>query len=706
MLKLKRLVAAVALLVCTAWPAVAVDVSPAPAIIKQLPPETELFIVIPKVSSLNKSIKMVADKLGLPLPAEPLALFKAQANIDKGMDEDGAVAIAFTKLPIPDPNNPGAGGKPQAIALIPVTDYKAFLGNFGGAEGAAVAEVQLGGTAAFIKQSGKFAVIGDDKGIVENYKAPAGDNGLATASGLLGLNVLGTSDVIIYIDIAKLGPSLQPVIKKGIEQIKAQMKAAPGPGGPMVEAWMNIYASALDAILRDGSSVAIGVDMTDNGVGFSYTAQFKAGSPLFKMFGAAPSRGVTLNRLPARPFLLATAMDLQTLPIKSWLKDIAAATPADNPLGTMLKNAAATMELVGNEVQQAYYAPSLGGAGPPSFNNSVSVYPTTKPKELLAAQRQMLTKLNDTKVGEGITYKTAYTENVMQVGGLNVDKFSLKVDMAPEMLGQLGPAAMLLGQDMGGYLVATDGALVMATGVDPVQLKEAIDASGGKGQLDQNPGIVAVRPSLMPHRVAESYLGVGTIMQFVQGMMAMFAPGQKFDIPADLPPVGISASVAAGGVGARIYVPMTVMVTVKKTVDQVRGGFNNPGAAEAPEPAADAPAAEPAKPAVNLKNLALFTDANFAGDVMKSDKLVVVHFWATWCEQCKPQDEVLAKMADENPNIKFGKIDIDKNPKTADKYEVDALPTVILIKNGKVVQKLVGITYRDKLDAAVKKASP
>jgi thioredoxin 1 len=85
------------------------------------------------------------------------------------------------------------------------------------------------------------------------------------------------------------------------------------------------------------------------------------------------------------------------------------------------------------------------------------------------------------------------------------------------------------------------------------------------------------------------------------------------------------------------------------------------------------------------------TDASFDADVLKSDKVVVVDFWATWCGPCKMVAPVLDEIAGENKDkLTVAKLDIDANPSTARDYQVMSIPTMIVFQDGKPVKQIVG----------------
>lgn len=91
----------------------------------------------------------------------------------------------------------------------------------------------------------------------------------------------------------------------------------------------------------------------------------------------------------------------------------------------------------------------------------------------------------------------------------------------------------------------------------------------------------------------------------------------------------------------------------------------------------------------------VITSENFETEVLKSEKPVLVDFWATWCGPCMRQSPIVEELAEEGYCV--GKVDVDQEPGLAQQFRVMSIPTLLIFKDGKEVQRLVGLTPKDTL---------
>lgn len=101
-----------------------------------------------------------------------------------------------------------------------------------------------------------------------------------------------------------------------------------------------------------------------------------------------------------------------------------------------------------------------------------------------------------------------------------------------------------------------------------------------------------------------------------------------------------------------------------------------------------------------------FTGETFDAEVLQSDTPVLVDFWAEWCMPCRMLAPTITQLAGEFAGkAKVGKLDTDANREIAEKYQISAIPTVIVFKDGEVQRKFYGLTSRDDLASALSEAA-
>ncbi len=87
----------------------------------------------------------------------------------------------------------------------------------------------------------------------------------------------------------------------------------------------------------------------------------------------------------------------------------------------------------------------------------------------------------------------------------------------------------------------------------------------------------------------------------------------------------------------------------------------------------------------------------FQKEVIEENEIVFVDFYATWCNPCKVMSPIIEEIAKEHKDVKFVKVDVDNNEELAIKYNVMSIPTMFIIKNGKVTKKFVGIVSKENI---------
>ena len=98
----------------------------------------------------------------------------------------------------------------------------------------------------------------------------------------------------------------------------------------------------------------------------------------------------------------------------------------------------------------------------------------------------------------------------------------------------------------------------------------------------------------------------------------------------------------------------------------------------------------------------VITKENFEELVLNGEKTVLLDFWAEWCGPCRMMSPVIDEIADERPDILVGKVNVDNDPELANRFGIASIPTLLIMKNGEVAEKRVGVTDAATLEALVK----
>ncbi len=105
------------------------------------------------------------------------------------------------------------------------------------------------------------------------------------------------------------------------------------------------------------------------------------------------------------------------------------------------------------------------------------------------------------------------------------------------------------------------------------------------------------------------------------------------------------------------------------------------------------------------KSIITIDKNNFENEVLKSDKPVIVDFWAAWCGPCRMVAPVIDQLADQySGKVKVAKINVDENPELAGMYQVMSIPTILMFKEGKKVDELVGARPKQAFEDMIQKS--
>ena len=104
----------------------------------------------------------------------------------------------------------------------------------------------------------------------------------------------------------------------------------------------------------------------------------------------------------------------------------------------------------------------------------------------------------------------------------------------------------------------------------------------------------------------------------------------------------------------------------------------------------------------NISKVLEVTSSTFSGEVLESESIVLIDFYATWCNPCKILSPIVEEIADERDDVKVVKIDIDENEDIANEYRIYSIPTLVVIENGIAKDRAVGVISKEEIENLLK----
>ena len=96
------------------------------------------------------------------------------------------------------------------------------------------------------------------------------------------------------------------------------------------------------------------------------------------------------------------------------------------------------------------------------------------------------------------------------------------------------------------------------------------------------------------------------------------------------------------------------------------------------------------------------TKDSYHNEVMETEKVVVIDFWATWCGPCKMMTPVVEEVAKDYPDVKVCKVNVDEEPELSNAFKIVSIPTIVVIKNGEIIDSVVGYRPKEDIEKIIK----
>lgn len=545
---------------------------------QQIPGDAVMVIKVNKLDQTNgKLIKFFKD-LGLdqvvPPLANPLGALQAQAKMTNGVDVAGDLAFVMV-----DPEQHGVEPDEALLVLIPVSDYDAFVGNFGQAETVdGVSQVTIGsaGEPGYVARRGAYAALSPTRTVAAEKPSAA----LKVAG--LSAGQWAEHDVLVYANLPAIRAKVSDDLAEGREMITQQIAQgmAQEPEAAKYSATVNTLVgqvfNAVDAFLRDGEAATIGITFAPGGIRATVVSQFAGDSYLGGV--ASKIKGSTAPMVVGLPVdatylmygggaggheAIQPVLDDFLAPITDELKkaDPAIAGKVDAYL-------AGIRQYLASEKSQTFglFAPS-GNLGQEAILQFAAIS-SGDSKQLLSAYRTMMSGQDElmrlmpgnqnmtTKVThDAVTLAGVKFDEVVTTYGAGDPNDPVAAQQQQMMAILYGPAGqrMLTG-------VVSDNLLLTVSGINDDLVARVVEsAKSGEGGLESRDAIKTVAAALPSNRVAAVYVNVGDIVTTALTYAAQFGMAVPLQLPPDMPPVGATIGAEQSSLRVDVYIPQALV---------------------------------------------------------------------------------------------------------------------------------------------------
>ncbi len=536
---------------------------------KQLPGTPIAVIKVNNLQGLNDKFVAVVTQMGLkqfhPALGDPLGFLKQQAGIKEGLDTKGDLLVGIYE--------PAGGGEPPFVLLVPVTDFKAFVGNFQNAktEGDITTFNFPNETEPVYSASkGKFAALSPQKALLT--QAP-GNLDITGAP----LKQLDSSDVAAYLNVKPLSAQGLPALRQMRPDVLRSMEESLKREGPFAQkmlpalkALVSQLFNVAEGAMESGKAAGLGINLSTQGIGFNLLADFEPTSYFGKALADLKNTDDSLLAgLPNRkyfvfggavidPVVVTRLVDDFFSPIS---KELTGAGPDGKPFLAIID--AMRAEIAASSSSVMGLAMPTGAPGKESLLQQVTVA-RGDAKKIAAVQRQYLQATVDLLKlipgAGGDVVSLAVKPDARTIDGVAMDQISvnMKFDQTTPEGAQAAQALSIFYGPGGlkGYMgAANDNSFVsVLNGSDDLLNATVAAAKSQDKSLAQSEAVKAVSSQLPAKRLCAYYVCVDNIITTALQYMAQFGFPIQAKLEPDLPPIGMTLSTEGAALRADVFI--------------------------------------------------------------------------------------------------------------------------------------------------------
>ncbi|HET6247905.1 MAG TPA: hypothetical protein VFE47_09425 [Tepidisphaeraceae bacterium] len=542
-------------------------------VLDQVPADALAVFKVKDLEKTSGKIAKLAKDFGLdelsPEMKDPLGSLLDKAKMTKGIDKSGDGALVIYA---PDEK---AGGDPEPIALIPVSDYDAFVGNFekadknDGGEGLTAVKDPDDGKTLYVGHRGKYAILSDKK---DHLKSKGGIHLSALAA-----KEADAKDAVFFFNMDVVREKALPQIKDHRKEMMAEMdKTLAGeetikPFAPVIETIVNKMVDTAQDFLTDADSVVFSLNISDTGINSAALVDFKPDSKLAKTVAALKAgNSPLLAGLPEGKYFLIAGGSFDSKAIggiaAEWLDPVIKGLKDTNTdSGKKIASGVDAFKTVmssSNHSAVGLVMPTKP-VGQDSLIQEVSVI-YGDARAITSGEKKMLTDMSDLMalLPENKAAKTSIVIGDQKtVDGVELTTYTNKFEFDktdPQGLAVDQYMKMIYGPNgnSGAFGAVNDKTFIMTQGVDDELLKEVISsAKAEKDVLSDSAYIKSVSSQLPANPSAVYYIALDNIVKTALRYAQGFGLPIKVKLPDNLPPIGIAIATEEGSVRVESVIP-------------------------------------------------------------------------------------------------------------------------------------------------------
>ncbi len=543
--------------------------------LQHLPEKPMLLFKVNNPRAVSTALAEFFARLGIdqlePGLRDPLALLKRRLNLHNGIDEGGELVIAMYDEVM-------AGTQPRFLALIPVSDYRAFLGNFPqGGKAGNLDTVEFPGAMIYAASRGRYAVLTPNRELMDEKTG-----GLELAAPLA--KVLQERDAAIYVNTRVLAEKFLPHIQ-GMRAFLAEAQRRDaidllGPREALERTWGAQMLAVVEQLLQESDGCAAGLKLDKDGITSTSVFSFNPDSRLGRaVVGLKSSADDLLAELPAGQYLAVGGVagggeTLWSMYETGFLDAVRALTLPEAEARKVEDQLSAMKRAVSSMSRM-----SIGLLGPKAGRGGLvrSTWVLHGDAEAFVSLARMMAQEGDAITNlalPGLTPRMTFTDQAIKADGLAFSASTVEFGAAnaePELREAIQFFTAVFGQTATNhYGVLDPKRLVGGTNLDETELAAAVRAArAASGPLAQSSVIRAAASRLPREKLAVLYVDLGAaITTGLEQARAAGAPAPMLRLPANQPMLGISLATEGSSLRVDSHVPTDLVANIASAIFQ------------------------------------------------------------------------------------------------------------------------------------------